>query len=289
MTPSPRAGALRLIVNGDDYGLTAAVSRAVLDAHDAGVVTSASVVVTTPAFDDSVEALRQRPGLGTGLHLALVGGDQPAAPRERVRSLLDADGRLLSSWRPFLARAATGRIDAAEARLELEAQHERFCRAGLVPDHLDSHQNVHLWPATGSLVVSLAREWGIRSVRTPDSDGSDPRGVAIALLARRLRVRLARAGLHTTEAMAGLDGAERYADRVAADLARLVVRAGASGGLDAELALHLSHPGDEALAAYEWGYDYAGALDAVLDPGFGSSLRAAGVELVTWAEAREGR
>jgi hypothetical protein len=87
--------------------------------------------------------------------------------------------------------------------------------------------------------------------------------------------------------MVGLDGAERYATRLAGDLALLRSRADARGGLVAELALHLSHHGDADLAAYDWGYDYAGALDAVLDPAFGASLVACGVDLVTWAQARE--
>ena len=287
MTGPRRPGVLRLIVNGDDYGLTPDISRAVLDAHEAGVLTTTSVVVTTPAFAEAAEALRQRPELGVGLHLALVGGDEPAAARDRIGTLLDREGRLLPSWRAFLARASTGRIDHAQARLELEAQHERLRRAGLAPEHLDSHQNEHLWPATARLGVALAAERGIRSVRTPDSQGRDPRGLGIRLLSGRLRRRLAAAGLHTTEAMVGLDGAERYARRVADDVALLRTRAEQGGGLVAELALHLSHPGDGALAAYDWGYDYAGALAAVLEPGFARVLSEPGVELVTWAQARD--
>ncbi|MBX3285729.1 MAG: ChbG/HpnK family deacetylase [Actinobacteria bacterium] len=283
---APRPG-LRLIVNGDDYGLTADISRAVLDAHDVGVVTSTSVVVTTAAFGAAAEALRTRTELGVGLHLALVGGDEPAAPPDRIPSLVDAHGRLLPSWRAFLASAATGRVDAAHVRIELEAQHDRIRGAGLEPRHLDSHQNVHLWPAAAAVVVALAREWGIASIRTPDSDGRGPRGVGLRLLSRRLRTRLASAGLHTTDAMVGLDGADRYATRVVADLQRLRARADDRGGLVAELALHLSHPGDADLAAYGWGYDYAGALAAVLGPEVRRELGAPGVELVTWTQARQ--
>ncbi|MEZ5179387.1 MAG: ChbG/HpnK family deacetylase [Acidimicrobiales bacterium] len=282
---APRPG-LRLIVNGDDYGLTADISRAVLDAHDAGVVTSTSVVVTTAAFGAAAEALRTRTELGVGLHLALVGGDEPAAPPDRIPSLVDDHGRLLPSWRAFLARAATGRVDAAHVRIELEAQHDRIRGAGLEPRHLDSHQNVHLWPAAAAVVVALAREWGIASIRTPDSDGRAPRRRPPAAQPTAPH-RLASAGLHTTDAMVGLDGADRYATRVVADLQRLRARADDRGGLVAELALHLSHPGDADLAAYGWGYDYAGALAAVLGPEVRRELGAPGVELVTWTQARQ--
>ena len=38
-----------LIVNADDFGLTAGITRGILRAHDEGIVTSTSLMVLRPA------------------------------------------------------------------------------------------------------------------------------------------------------------------------------------------------------------------------------------------------
>src|SRR5437762_7703708 len=72
MTDAPR-----LVVNADDFGLSAGVNRGILEAHAAGVVSSVSVLVNAPGWDDAVGRLRDlgaRPGLGVGLHVNLTMG-----------------------------------------------------------------------------------------------------------------------------------------------------------------------------------------------------------------------
>src|SRR3989442_4639335 len=68
-----------LVVNADDFGLSAGVNRGVLEAHEAGVVSSVSVLVNAPGWTDAVQRLRDLgspllPGLGIGLHLNLTTG-----------------------------------------------------------------------------------------------------------------------------------------------------------------------------------------------------------------------
>src|SRR5437879_11310485 len=69
--------ARRLIVNADDFGLSAGVNRGVLEAHEAGVVSSVSVLVNAPGWTDAAQRLRALsspsfPELGVGLHLNLT-------------------------------------------------------------------------------------------------------------------------------------------------------------------------------------------------------------------------
>src|SRR5215472_12195237 len=54
----------RLIINADDFGLTRGVNRAIAELHDAGAVTSATLMATGPAFDDAVTLARAQPSLG---------------------------------------------------------------------------------------------------------------------------------------------------------------------------------------------------------------------------------
>ena len=79
-----------LIVNADDYGLTAGVSRGIIDAHRGGIVTSTTLLVNRPVDPALIEAL-QSSGLGVGLHMNLTLGP-PVAPAKRVASLLDGEG-----------------------------------------------------------------------------------------------------------------------------------------------------------------------------------------------------
>ena len=50
-----------LIINADDYGLTEATSRAILECHEHGVLTSTSVLVPAPAFATTVGLLEGYP------------------------------------------------------------------------------------------------------------------------------------------------------------------------------------------------------------------------------------
>ena len=99
MTSSP----VRLVINADDLGFAPGVNRGIFEAHAAGTVSSASMIVTAPAFAEAAEhARRDAPRLGVGLHLNLVTG----APLSSVPSLVDpatgqfsvAGGRLNDAW-----------------------------------------------------------------------------------------------------------------------------------------------------------------------------------------------
>src|SRR5690606_21574369 len=110
-------------------------------------------------------------------------------------------------WRTFLPAAATGRIDPGDVLRELRAQLAAIRGAGLVPDHLDSHQNLHLWPAVDTVVRRLGHEAGLRSIRVPWSSARTPVGAAVRVLARRLRRVCEADGWSTPDACEGLDTA----------------------------------------------------------------------------------
>src|SRR5262249_22921163 len=60
-----------LIVNADDFGRSAGVNRGIIQAHEQGIVTSASLMVHWPAAREAAEYGRGRPGLSLGLHFDL--------------------------------------------------------------------------------------------------------------------------------------------------------------------------------------------------------------------------
>lgn len=139
----------RLIVNADDFGLTAGVSRGILRAHREGLVTSTTVLASL-APQPELDAAAAGSGLGLGLHFNLTWG-RPVSPAGTVPSLVDAEGRF---GRDLAALQERARPD--DVRRECETQIEAFARRfGRPPTHLDSHHHVHRVPRVMDAVVDV--------------------------------------------------------------------------------------------------------------------------------------
>ncbi len=273
-----------LVVNADDYGLTEGVSRAILDAHRDGIVTSTSVLALAPGFAPSVGWLQDAPGLGTGAHLAAVGEDPPLLSAREVPTLVDKKGRMWSSWRVFLPRAAAGRIDPDDLRREFGAQIEAIAGAGVTIDHLDTHQNIHLWPMVSDVVLELGEQHGVRTVRVTRSTAKSPVGITVKRLATRLEGLLRERGWVWPEASTGLDeaGCLELGAMVGA-LSRLA----ATGARSAELATHPGGADDPARERYRWSYQWEDELAALRSATVRAAVDELGFELGTFADLVE--
>jgi chitin disaccharide deacetylase len=155
-----------LVVNADDLGLTAGVNAGIFDAHDRGILTSASLFASGPATADAVRGAWARPSLGVGVHLTLVDGT-PMLPPHRVPSLVEDDGRFPASWKPFIVACLRGRVALDEVERELTAQIDRIRSEGIGLTHLDAHKHVHAFPPIFKIVARLAERFGIPVVRVP--------------------------------------------------------------------------------------------------------------------------
>ncbi len=140
-----------LIVNADDCNLTAGVTRAILECHDRGIVSSTTFLVNLPVDKSTVRQLTKRRRLGIGIHLNITLG-QPVLPQKRVRSLVETTGCFI--------RQGAKRPRAADVTREWEAQLRRFFRIfGRKPTHLDTHHQLHDQPFYFNLLARLARKW----------------------------------------------------------------------------------------------------------------------------------
>ncbi len=156
-----------LIVNADDFGISAGVSRGILEAHRQGIVTSTSLMANMPDAAESIRMAREdAPHLGIGLHLNLSFG-APVLPPEQVPSLVTTTGRFVSTFEQLRAKAPLFNPD--EVRAEFVAQFERFIAlAGQPPDHLDSHHNISYWHLAGfDAMLTLAQDYGL-PIRSPE-------------------------------------------------------------------------------------------------------------------------
>ena len=270
-----------LVVNADDFGLTEGVSRSIIEAARDGIVTSTSILALTPAFDASMRMLGDAPGLGLGVHFAAVGEDPPLLSASEIPTLVDRRGRLASSWRVLLPRVAAHRVDPDDLRREFEAQFEAITAHGVEIDHVDSHQNVHLWPSIGRVVLDIGDRHGVRAVRVTRSTARGVVGTTVRRLARRFETELGARGWYSPEASTGLDEAGSL------DLGAMVGaldRLAATGARSAELATHPGPHDDPTRSRYEWDYAWGAELDALRSPVVRTAVETLGFELGTFAE-----
>ncbi len=178
----------RLIVTGDDFGLSPAVNRAIVLAHQQGLLTGASLMVGGPAAAEAIALARAHPRLAVGLHLVLCQG-RSTLPPDRIPGLVDRQGYFATS--PVLAgiRYFFVRSLHPQLRREIEAQLQAFSATGLVLSHVDGHLNLHLHPAVLPILLELADEYGIRAMRLP----LDDLRATLALDKRRLAYKLSHA------------------------------------------------------------------------------------------------
>ena len=155
-----------LTVNADDLGLTVGVNDGIFEAHDRGILTSASLMANAPAAADAIRGVQSRPALGIGVHLTLVDG-APTLPPDRVPTLLTDDGRFRASWKPFIVACLLGRVSMQDVERELTAQVEWVAFEGIKVTHLDAHKHVHVYPPVFDVVVRVAERFRIPVIRVP--------------------------------------------------------------------------------------------------------------------------
>jgi hopanoid biosynthesis associated protein HpnK len=154
----------RLIVNADDFGLSPSVNEAVVRAHREGILTSASLMVNEPGFDEAVKLARENPRLGVGLHLTLVIGHAALTPR-KIPGLVNARGEFSHSpvstgLSYFFNHSLQGQL-----RAEIHAQFEKFHATGLPLDHVNGHLHLHLHPTIFKILMADADQLRIRHLR----------------------------------------------------------------------------------------------------------------------------
>src|SRR5260370_35383027 len=89
-------GRRSLIVNADDFGRSSSINRAIVRAHQEGILTTASLMVNEPASSEAVALARENPRLGVGLHLTLLCGHS-ALPAASVPGLVNSNNAFTDS------------------------------------------------------------------------------------------------------------------------------------------------------------------------------------------------
>ncbi|HUU85154.1 MAG TPA: ChbG/HpnK family deacetylase [Phycisphaerae bacterium] len=158
------AGRRTVILHADDLGLVYAFNEGIRRAHKQGCLTSTCLRANGYAYEHAIhEVLPACPKLGVGVHLCLNEADC-VAPRDEVPLLLGSDGRQRTGY-GWLIKLAGTEAGLIQIERELRAQIEKVLGDGVRPDHLNSHQHVHMIPAVFRITCRLAAEYGIECVR----------------------------------------------------------------------------------------------------------------------------
>lgn len=159
--------ACRLIINADDFGLTRGINRAIEQLHRAGVLTSATLMATGPAFEDAVSIAKANPALGVGCHIVLTDGT-PVSPPDSIPTLLGPDRKFFrASVVDFVQALLRGKIREDEIEREALAQIQTLQRAGVNVTHIDTHKHTHLFPTVSRSLLRVLRRTAIPAIRNP--------------------------------------------------------------------------------------------------------------------------
>ncbi|AWM05378.1 ChbG/HpnK family deacetylase [Bradyrhizobium symbiodeficiens] len=250
---SAAAGLRRIWLCADDYGISPGVNRAIRDLIERGRLNATSVMMVGPAVERSeIEALQASakvsPRCAIGLHVTLSAPFRPLTMHFRP-----LDGDMFMPFPKLLRAGVLRRLDREFFRNEVKAQLAAFADAfGRVPDFVDGHQHVQLYPQVRDGFVEAVSEGAPNAwVRQGGRDLplkqrlASPKAIVLDIFSAQFRRRAGSAGLSFNPGFAGAYDFTRAADF--GELMRQFLEGLPDGGLV------MCHPGfvDDVLAGLD--------------------------------------
>ena len=149
----------RIWLCADDYGISPGVNRAIRDLVERGRLNATSVMVVGAAISRSeADALRASVGVSPrcaiGLHVTLTAPFRPLTMHFRP-----LEGEMFLPFARLFRRGFAGRLDSEIIYIEVKEQLAAFADLfGRVPDYVDGHQHVQLFPGIQKAFLSAVKE-----------------------------------------------------------------------------------------------------------------------------------
>ena len=152
-----------LVLNADDFGMSADHNLAIMQAHLVGSIQSASLMMGEMGTDEAIDLALRTPTLQVGIHVALTDAT-PVLPPEFIPEIVQSNGKFHATELGLIKASLTyaGRQQIAA---EVEAQFRAFYRSGLPFDHVNTHRHSHQIPSIAMFVFAEARKWGVQTSR----------------------------------------------------------------------------------------------------------------------------
>lgn len=262
---------MKLLVQGDDFGFTKAVTLGIVEAIDHGILRNTGLFANMPAAKLAASFMKDRPQACFGIDFNLVAGKPVSDPKE-VPHLVDENGDFIKSgvrikdqrWQSEQGRREMFPYD--EVRKEIRAQYNKFIElTGTKPGYLHAHSISS--ETYNEAIIELSKETGI-----PYSmQFLKEKGVVMA-------------GMHRSSATSNktFDPNEQLNKNTTADVLRdkdLI--------LSSDLAMVIGHPGyldAELLKMTSLSIERVKDLAMMVDPEIKKMVEENNIELITYRD-----
>ncbi|HAF27401.1 MAG TPA: hypothetical protein DCG85_08850 [Lachnospiraceae bacterium] len=158
---------IRIIINGDDFGISREVNRAITECFDKRILTSTTLMVNMPYADEAVRLAKEQGFYeSVGMHFNLTGGVPLTDNIKSMKRFCRKDGTFNAYFQKHTAsRLKLTKEELACVAEEAEAQIRKYISFGLPARHLDSHHHVHTNLPIWKILVPLLNKYDFRSVR----------------------------------------------------------------------------------------------------------------------------
>jgi len=161
------------IVSGDDFGLSEGITNNILEAHDQGELSSASIMANGYAFEYAIKEKKKRPNLRLAIHLNLIEG-KPLSSPEKIPLLVNSKGLLNNSFFTIWVKYCFGNSERKKQLIEqityeFDSQIQRVKKQfdSNFPINIDSHHHAHLVPFIMETLISLHSKFKFNYIRIP--------------------------------------------------------------------------------------------------------------------------
>jgi hopanoid biosynthesis associated protein HpnK len=155
----------QVIINADDLGMSSGINEAIARASKYGMLTSASIMVNMPAYEDALKkVIANNPDLGIGIHLCLTEGKSVLKSSD-IPLLVNTDGYFKNSFLKLYIQIKKDRRILQQIESEINAQFEKLCADGIMPDHVNGHHHIHMIPYIFDITLKIAKSYNCKMVR----------------------------------------------------------------------------------------------------------------------------
>src|SRR5579872_6837489 len=201
----------RIWLCADDYGISPGVNRAIRDLIERGRLNATSVMVVGPAIgraeaDALKKSVSANPHCAIGLHATLTAPFRPLTMHFRP-----LEGEMFLRFAKLFRRGLAGRLDGEIITTEIKEQIAAFADLfGRVPDFVDAHQHVQLFPGIQNAFLSAVKDavptaWVRQCGRNPPllHRPNSMKALVLDVLSAQFRRRASRIGLAFNSSFSG--------------------------------------------------------------------------------------
>ncbi len=163
----------KLIINGDDFGMSKSINTAIIKSFENSLISSTSLITNMPGFKHAEHLIHTNkflPG-NVGIHINLTEGYPLTEKIKKCKRFCDEHGVFIYKRKqPIFLLTTDERIAVYQ---EIRAQINKIFLSHISPTHLDSHHHIHTEWGISKIVIELAKEFGIRKMRLCRNMGKD--------------------------------------------------------------------------------------------------------------------